>query len=90
MTRARDGARKRAATAQGLANTHSGTEIRVTTADDYMTRDQVAARWKLSPKTLSNWHHLGKGPRCFRLANGRYRYRTADVLAYEEHLLESA
>lgn len=84
MTGLRSPRGKQAATSRPLVTPHSGNEVRVTAADEYMTRDQVAARLKIAPKTLSNWHHLGKGPKCFRLAGGRFRYLAADVLAWEQ------
>lgn len=84
MTRGKPARRNPAATRAALDSARSGNEIRVTVDDEYMTREQVAKRLKLKPKTLSNWHHLGKGPKCFRLANGGYRYRAADVLKFEE------
>lgn len=90
MTSRTGSKRNRAATGRGVATTHAGNEIRVSPADEYMTRNEVAARLKVAPKTLSNWHHLKKGPKCFRLAGGHYRYRTADVLAYEQGLLTAS
>jgi hypothetical protein len=49
------------------------------------TTDQVAERLNLSPRTVTNWRHAGKGPRSFRLGTGGkapVRYRAVDVLAW--------
>lgn len=89
MTTARGARRNGAATSRALATPNSGNEIRVAPTDTYLTREQVAARLQVAPKTLSNWHHLRKGPKCFRLAGGRYRYRTVDVLEWEQQQTES-
>ncbi|MGY2061402.1 helix-turn-helix transcriptional regulator [Nocardia gipuzkoensis] len=50
----------------------------------WLTRAEVAARAKLSPKTLANWASAGKGPRFFRIGGGRCRYRLDDVIAWED------
>jgi hypothetical protein len=48
-----------------------------------MTEKQVAARWKVSPKTLRRWRLDNEGPvwrKLFRLV----RYHEADVVAFEK------
>ncbi|WP_280357874.1 helix-turn-helix transcriptional regulator [Nocardia otitidiscaviarum] len=48
----------------------------------WLTRHELAARTKLSPKTLANWAAIGKGPRFTRFG-ARVRYRLDDVIAWE-------
>ncbi|MGN2640946.1 helix-turn-helix transcriptional regulator [Nocardia takedensis] len=59
------------------------------TRDAWLTRQELAARLKLPPKTLDNWAHRGTGPRFARI--GRFaRYRLADVEAWEEEQFTGA
>ncbi|MGA4790800.1 helix-turn-helix transcriptional regulator [Nocardia sp. AB354] len=46
----------------------------------YLTREEVADRLQLSPRTLSNWKAKGKGPKCIRIEGGRVRYLEADFI----------
>ncbi|MFJ6846417.1 helix-turn-helix transcriptional regulator [Streptomyces griseoluteus] len=43
----------------------------------------------LSPKTLYNYRHLGKGPTSFTIGR-KVAYRTADIAAYLEALYRAA
>ena len=52
-----------------------------------MTPEELAARWRMSPRTLERWRRQGHGPRWIRL-KGRVLYRFQDVLAYEEAQLQ--
>ncbi|WP_068059458.1 helix-turn-helix transcriptional regulator [Nocardia xishanensis] len=49
----------------------------------WLTRQEVAELTGYTTKTLSNWHHLRKGPRCFKVNGGRYRYRADEVRAWQ-------
>jgi hypothetical protein len=50
--------------------------------DVWLTREDVALRWKLPPKTLAQWASQHKGPPFTKI--GRWcRYRTSDVVAWE-------
>lgn len=56
--------------------------------DDIDTPDSVARYIKRPEKTLTNWRHLGRGPRYLKLEGGQVRYRRSDVdawLASSEH-----
>ena len=48
----------------------------------HLTQAELAARWRVSPRTLDRWREQGKGPAWMKL-NGRILYRTEDVLAFE-------
>ena len=51
-----------------------------------LTTEELARRWRLHPKTLSNWRVKGMGPRFIKLGDGdkgAVRYRLEDVLAFE-------
>lgn len=43
---------------------------------------ELAARWKISPRTLERWRWTGEGPRFMKLG-GRVIYRIDDVEAFE-------
>ncbi|AUM17208.1 MULTISPECIES: helix-turn-helix domain-containing protein [Rhodococcus] len=56
-----------------------------TSEDRWLSREEVANRLQIPPKTLAQWASLGRGPRFARI--GRYaRYRLSDVLAWEASL----
>ena len=48
----------------------------------YLTQNDIAERWAISPRTLERWRWLGIGPRYLKI-RGRVRYRQADIDAYE-------
>ena len=51
---------------------------------------ELAARLKISPRTLERWRWTGQGP-AFMKIGGRIIYRIEDVLAHEEaHLRQTA
>ncbi|WP_280428339.1 helix-turn-helix domain-containing protein [Nocardia brasiliensis] len=54
------------------------------TTDDWMTREELAARLKVPVKTLAGWAARSpqKGPR-YALIGRHARYRLADVIAWE-------
>ena len=43
---------------------------------------ELAARWKVSPRTLERWRYVGDGPSFIKLG-GRVIYRIEDVEAFE-------
>lgn len=47
-----------------------------------LSQIELAARWRISPRTLERWRWIGDGPRFMKLG-GRVIYRLEDVLAYE-------
>jgi hypothetical protein len=47
----------------------------------YLTQLELAARWRISPRTLERWRWLKTGPNFHKL--GRVTYSLADVEAYE-------
>lgn len=48
----------------------------------HLTQDDLAARWRISPRSLERWRLEGRGPVWLRLP-GRVVYRLEDVRAYE-------
>lgn len=48
-----------------------------------LTTRELAARWRLSPRTLERWRHEGKGPPWLVLG-GRVVCRVEDVRAFED------
>lgn len=51
-----------------------------------LTQEELAARWRISPRTLERWRSQAFGPRWLQLG-GRLVYRMTEVRAYEaEHL----
>lgn len=47
-----------------------------------LTERDLAAHWRLSPRTLQRWREQGFGPAWIRIG-GRILYVRDDVLAYE-------
>ena len=51
-----------------------------------LTQNELAARWKCSPRTLEQWRWRGIGPRFLKIG-GKVIYPEAEVETYEaEHL----
>jgi len=48
-----------------------------------LTPEDLAARWNVTPATLSQWRWNGRGPRFFKMNKG-VRYRLQDVERFEE------
>lgn len=62
----------------------------ITTMDGraYLTTAQLARRWSMSPNTLRNWRHRGKGPAYFKPSGhmGKTLYRIEVIETWErEH-----
>lgn len=51
--------------------------------ETFLLREQLARRWKVSPKTLANWVQLNTGPTPIRLAGRLVRYALTDIEAFE-------
>ena len=49
----------------------------------HLCQEELARRWRVSPRTLERWRWLGQGP-AFLKIGGRVAYREEDVVAYEE------
>ncbi len=54
-----------------------------------MNQTELAARWKISPRTLERWRWIGDGPRFLKIG-GRVIYRIEDVEAFERAALSAA
>lgn len=55
----------------------------------HLNQIELAARWKISHRTLERWRWLGEGPRYLKIG-GRVVYRVEDVEAWEaQHLRAS-
>ena len=48
----------------------------------YLTQTELAARWRISPRTLERWRWAGDGLR-FTKVGGRVLYSLKDIEAYE-------
>jgi hypothetical protein len=53
---------------------------------DHLRQADLAARWRLSPRTLERWRWLKLGPPYLKVG-GRVVYRLKDILAYEAEQL---
>lgn len=50
---------------------------------EWLSPPELSEEWQIPERTLSQWRHLGKGPRYYRF--GRHvRYRRSDVLAWAD------
>lgn len=50
--------------------------------DEFLRQQELAERWKLSPRTIERWRWLGTGPVYYKIG-GRVVYRLEDVIAFE-------
>jgi hypothetical protein len=48
----------------------------------HLTQEELADRWRISPRTLERWRWAGKGPAYLKLV-GSVAYRIEDIEAYE-------
>lgn len=48
----------------------------------HLTQNELAQRWRISPRTLERWRWLQEGPQFLKIG-GRVVYRLEDVEAYE-------
>lgn len=48
----------------------------------FLDQNDLAARWRISPRTLERWRCARTGP-CFVKMGGKVRYSIEDVLAFE-------
>jgi len=49
---------------------------------EHLDQGRLAARWRMSPRTLEQWRWQGRGPKYLKIG-GRVIYRLADVEAFE-------
>ena len=54
-----------------------------------LNQTELAARWKIRPRTLERWRWVGGGPQYLKIG-GRVIYRMEDVEAYEREMLRAA
>ena len=54
-----------------------------------LNQTELAARWKINPRTLERWRWIGDGPRFLKIG-GRVIYRIEDVEAFERAALSAA
>ncbi len=54
-----------------------------------LNQTELAARWKISPRTLERWRWTGDGPRFLKIG-GRVIYRIEDVESFKRAALSSA
>ncbi len=71
---------------QGIVRFVSRTVSKPKPLPDFLTREQLAAKLGLAPKTLANWANSKKqkGPRAYRLEGGYAVYKVDDVAAWLE------
>lgn len=59
----------------------------------FLTPVELAKRWRMDVRTLSNWRVKGRGPVFLKLGEGRNTrvlYREDDVIEFENKLLKGA
>ena len=52
----------------------------------FLTQVELAARWRISPRTLERWRWAGDGPRFIKIG-GLVRYRLEDIEGFEAEQL---
>lgn len=55
----------------------------------HLNQVELAARWKISPRTLERWRWTGEGPAFIKIG-GRVVYRLEDVETYEHTQLRAS
>jgi len=55
----------------------------------HLNQVELAARWKISPRTLERWRWTGDGPAFIKIG-GRVVYRLEDVETYEHTQLRAS
>ncbi|WP_298838499.1 helix-turn-helix domain-containing protein, partial [uncultured Salinicola sp.] len=55
----------------------------------HLNQVELAARWKISPRTLERWRWTGEGPAFIKIG-GRVVYRLEDVEAFEHTQLRAS
>ena len=55
----------------------------------HLNQVELAARWKISPRTLERWRWTGEGPAFIKIGR-RVVYRLEDVEAYEAGVCQSS
>ncbi|NWH07815.1 MAG: helix-turn-helix domain-containing protein [Alphaproteobacteria bacterium] len=50
---------------------------------------ELAARWRISHRTLERWRWTGEGPKLLKVG-GRVVYRLTDIEEYEEMMIRSS
>jgi hypothetical protein len=50
--------------------------------ESWLTRRELAERWKIPPATLDQWASQGRGPK-YALLGRHARYRLSDVIRWE-------
>lgn len=50
----------------------------------YLTPQELAARWRISPRTLERWRRVKTGPN-FHKISGKVTYSIIDIETYERH-----
>ncbi len=56
---------------------------------EYLTARELAERWKIHHRTLSNWRLTGRGPDFLKFGSWNIRYTLEAVEAYESSHFES-
>lgn len=49
----------------------------------HLLTEEVARRWKVSPRTLERWRYVGIGPK-YRRVGGRVIYALDEIESYEK------
>jgi len=56
---------------------------------EYLTARELAERWKIHHRTLSNWRLTDRGPNFLKFGSRNIRYTLEAVEAYESSHFES-
>jgi hypothetical protein len=58
-------------------------------SEKHLTQDELATRWRMSPRTLERWRWLRQGPAFLKLGRGGHViYRLEDIEGYERQHLQ--
>jgi len=71
-----------AANARSAAPVKTSQQQGTAMPDTYLTQDELANRWRLSPRTLERWRCKKTGPNYIKIG-GRILYAIGDVLEHE-------
>lgn len=63
------------------------------TDEIFLTTQELADRWGLSPRTLDNWRAQDKGPKYLKIGGDSFKstvlYKLRDVVEYEDRMTVS-
>lgn len=71
-----------------MGNLLAQEHMKSTTAERHLTISDLAEREGVAVQTVKSWRVQGYGPKAFKINNKFVRFRLADVIEWENSLME--